>query len=117
MSTPTKPVDPTPRNGYVEVDHVRQDGILAIISKRIGNGPALFTAAIFKTYDRDGEECKTGFFDPVKQGETVKAVLAIVTEKVAALYAEEERFVSSGRRAPSSVGKDRQAKADRRATR
>ncbi len=68
MSTPFKPVDPTPRNGYVEVDHVRQDGILAIISKRIGNGPALFTTAIFKTYDRDGEEVQDRLLRPGQAG-------------------------------------------------
>lgn len=75
-------------SGYQEVDFVEDaDGIIAIISRRVAGAP-LFTTGIFKVFERDGEACKTGFFDVVRQGDAVKRVVDEAKRKVTKLYAE-----------------------------
>lgn len=69
------------RNGYKEIELVQDpDGILGIISQRV-SGPPLFTVAIFKVFERDGEMQKSIFFNVIKQANAVRRVLLICEQK------------------------------------
>ena len=66
MATPdtSQQQPPPPRSGYQEVDWIRDpDGILVIISRRLG-GPPIHSVSVFKVFMRDGVSEKSTFWSP-----------------------------------------------------
>lgn len=102
----TSPVVTSPQSqpgpvhsGYQEIDWIKTaDGILCVISRRVSGRhvvPSVYSTAIFKVFERDGEECKTSFFDVVRQHDAVVFVVGEAKKRVEKFMAEDAK---NGRR-------------------
>jgi len=96
MSTPT-------HQGYEDYDTIRDpEGIVGIISRRIAHNT--FSVALFRVYERDGQEERTLFFGR-KHFAAARRVLDLAEARIAKLEAEATPTSSrrpSSSRAPTS---------------
>jgi hypothetical protein len=75
------------RSGYEELDRiVDPDGVVAIISGRV-NGPPSVSIGLFKLFERDGEQAKTGFLN-INQVDAAHRVLDLAGARAKVLLAE-----------------------------
>lgn len=81
------------RSGYEELDRITDpDGVVAIISGRV-NGPPSVSIGLFKLFERDGEQAKTGFLN-INQIAAAHRVLDLAGERAAILLAERTKAKS-----------------------
>jgi hypothetical protein len=75
------------RSGYEELDRIKDpEGVVAIISGRL-NGPPSVSIGLFKIFERDGEQAKTGFLN-INQIDAAHRVLDLACERAKVLLAE-----------------------------